>query len=63
MAKVGGFQRTKWQAAVATFWGMVVGMIILSLFNQFSSQTLTNILNDKVNIIVTKVEHNSVQII
>ncbi len=62
IAKVGGFQKTKRQVGLAALGGMVVGGIISSLFNQFSSQSLTNILNDKVNIIVTKVEHNSVQI-
>ena len=62
IAKVGGFQKTKRQVGLAALGGMVVGRIISSLFNQFSSQSLTNILNDKVNIIVTNVEHNSVQI-
>jgi hypothetical protein len=61
-AKVGSIQITKHQVEVAALGGLVVGGIILSLFNQFSSQSLTNILNDKVNINVTKVEHNSVQI-
>ncbi|MFN9945020.1 MAG: hypothetical protein ACK56I_36685, partial [bacterium] len=58
IAKVGGFQKTTRQVGLAALGGMVVGGIISSLFNQFSSQSLTNILNDKVNIIVTKVEHN-----
>jgi len=61
-AKVGSIQRTKHQVGVAALGGIVVGGIILSLPKQFSSQSLTNILNDKVNINVTKVEHNSVQI-
>jgi len=61
-AKVGSIQITKHQVEVAALGGMVVGGIILSLFNQFSSQSLTNILNDKFNINVAKVEHNSVQI-
>ncbi len=33
-----------------------------TVFNQFNSQFLTNILNDKVNIIVSKVEHNSIEL-
>ncbi len=61
-AKVGIAQRTTRQVGIAVLGSMVVGGIISSLFNQFSSQSLTNILNDKVNVIVSKVEHNSIQI-
>jgi len=55
-------QRNKCQVGIAALGGMIVGGVISSLFNQFSSHSLTNILNEKVNIIVTKVEHNSIQI-
>jgi len=61
-AKVGIAQRTTRQVGIAVLGSMVVGGIISSLFNQFSSQSLANILNDKVNVIVSKVEHNSIQI-
>jgi hypothetical protein len=60
--KAGPIQRTKRQVGIAALAGMAIGGLVTSLFNQFSSQSLTNILNDKVNIIVSKVEHNTIEI-
>jgi len=60
--KAGHVTRAKRQVAIAALAGMAVGGLVTSLFNQFNSQSLTNILNDKVNIIVSKVEHNNIEI-
>jgi hypothetical protein len=42
--------------------GALIGSAVTSLFTQFSSQTLTNILKQKVDVIAHKVEENSINI-
>jgi hypothetical protein len=53
--------RVKRQALIA-LGGMLAGGIITSLFGQFGTTSLTNILNDKINLISSTVEHNTIQI-
>jgi len=60
--RAGNIQCTKRQVGIAALAGMAIGGLVTSLFNQFNFQSPTNILNDKVNVIVSKVEHNSIEI-